>query len=303
MQPRLLGTLASVKTFTIDLGGPVYGVDHGGSGTPIVLVHGLGGSHHNWHAVAEPLTRAGHVYAIDLSGFGRTPPSGRGASVDANQRLVASFIEWLDQGPAVVMGNSMGGLVTLLLGARNPDAVTRLVLVNPASPAWDPKWVDRRWAAMSLAYMVPGLAGSVVTAYERSRTPVQRIQESFSLIAHDPDRISEDLRQVHVDMAAERRQMPWAVPAFLDAYRSIVRYLPPPRYDRVARAVTAPTLLIHGRQDRVVPFAGSRRLSTVRPDWTFAPMDGVGHVPQMEVPDVFLRTVCDWLASPTDQAR
>ncbi|MDH3499202.1 MAG: alpha/beta hydrolase, partial [Acidimicrobiia bacterium] len=104
--------------FTIDLAGPVYGIDHGGQGRPVVLVHGLGGSHHNWNALVPHIAHLGHVYALDLSGFGRTPPARRGSSVDANQQLVNDFIGHLDDGPVVLVGNSMGGMISLMQAAR-----------------------------------------------------------------------------------------------------------------------------------------------------------------------------------------
>lgn len=272
-----------MKSFVVDLDGPVYAVDHGGSGQPIVLVHGLGGSHQNWNGVAPRLRHLGRVFALDLRGFGRTPLAG-GSSVEDNRRLIDSFIAYLDDGPAVVVGNSMGGLVSLAQAAQRPETVDRLVLISPAAPVWDPAQVDPRWAAMNLLYLIPGVGRVAVTAYERSRTPSQRVRESFSLVAADPDRLTP-LFADHVALATERRRQPWAISAFLEAYRSIVGQLPPRRYDRMVRSVRAPTLLLHGRADRVVPIGAAERLSRLRPDWAYVPLENVGHVAQMEAPD------------------
>ncbi len=287
-----------MKSFVIDLDGPVYGVDHGGRGRPIVLVHGLGGSHHNWAGVAPRLRHRGRVFALDLRGFGRTPLAG-GSSIEANQMLVDGFIRHLADGPAVVVGNSMGGLVALAQAARHPDTVERLVLISPAAPVWEPAQVNPRWAAMNLLYLVPGIGRVAVSAYERSRSPAQRVRESFSLVAANPDRL-EPLFADHVALAAERRRMPWAIPAFLEAYRSIVGQLPPPRYDRMVRSVSAPTLLLHGRADRIVPIGAAERLSRIRPDWTYVPLDDVGHAAQMEAPDRVAELIDRFY--PTDQA-
>ncbi len=284
-----------MECFTIDLDGPVFGVDYGGRGQPVVLVHGLGGSHHNWNALAPHIAHLGHVYALDLRGFGRTPPAGRGTTVDANQRLVHQFIEHLDAGPAMLIGNSMGGMISMMQAAREPSSVSRLVLISPAAPAWDRAQVNARWAILSALYLVPGVGHAAMKRYESSRTPEQRVHESFTLVAADAGGLAP-LRDDHIAMARERRTQPWAIPAVLDAYRSIVRYyLPRARYDNIVSSVQAPTLLVHGKVDRVVPFVGSRRLASLRPDWTFAPLNGVGHVAQMEVPDLLARLMDDWI--------
>ena len=284
------GTLAVVKTFTIDLDGPVHAADHGGAGPPVVLVHGLGGSHHNWLALAPLLGHLGRVYALDLSGFGRTPPAGRGVTVDANRRLVTAFIAHLDQGPAAVIGNSMGGLIALHVAAQSPAAVSHLGLISPASPSWEPRHVDARWLGFAAMYLTPGIGRLALRAYERSFTPEARVAESFRIVAADPTAL-EPVLAAHVEMARERRTMPWALDAVLAAYRSTVRNLLPDRFDPVAASVEAPTLLIHGRRDRVVPFKSALRLMEHRPDWRFLPVDGVGHVAQLEAPKLVAEAI------------
>src|SRR5439155_876425 len=82
-----------------------------GTGPTLVLVHGLGGSHVNWMAVAPALARDARVLAVDLAGFGRTPLGERSADVHANRILLDRFLEAVAAGPVVLVGNSMGGLV------------------------------------------------------------------------------------------------------------------------------------------------------------------------------------------------
>src|SRR5690242_7458182 len=125
-----------------DLGGPVHFVDHGGSGLPVVLVHGLGGSHLDWLNVAGPLGRHGRVLALDLVGFGRTPPEGRSADVWAQRDLLVRFVREVAGSPAVLVGNSMGGLLTVMAAAEYPDDVAGAVLVDPAVPPIEGEQVD-----------------------------------------------------------------------------------------------------------------------------------------------------------------
>src|SRR5438309_2608967 len=148
-----------MRSRTVDLGGPVHFADFGGSGPTMVLVHGLGGSHLNWLAVGPALAAHARVLAPDLAGFGRTPLAGRSAEVEANHGLLDRLVDALADGPVILVGNSMGGLLAMLEAASHPDKVAALVLVGPAQPrpAGLPMWVDPRVAAMFAAYAFPGV--------------------------------------------------------------------------------------------------------------------------------------------------
>jgi fermentation-respiration switch protein FrsA (DUF1100 family) len=67
-------------------------------------------------------------------------------------------------------------------------------------------------------------------------------------------------------------------------------------YLRSVRAVRAPTLMVHGSADRLVPLASARRVARLRPDWAFVVFDGVGHIPHVETPERFAAAVERWLA-------
>ena len=100
----------------------------------IVCVHGLGGSSVNWSAIAPLLTDRFRVIAPDLAGHGLTRSMGRGTRVSANQALLHRFIESVPGAPVILMGNSMGGMISLLEAAAAPEAVAGLVLLDPALP-------------------------------------------------------------------------------------------------------------------------------------------------------------------------
>src|SRR5882762_4121025 len=129
---------------TVDLDGQVHYADFGGEGRPIVLVHGLGGSHVNWLAVAPGLAAHGHVVALDLAGHGRTRSMGRTAKVGDNRRLLGRFLDAVAREPAVLIGNSMGGYLALAEAAEEPAKVASLVLVNAAVPMAPGARVDPR---------------------------------------------------------------------------------------------------------------------------------------------------------------
>src|SRR3989449_5872817 len=148
-----------MRSRTIDLDGPVHYADYGGTGPTLVLVHGLGGSHVNWLAVAPVLARRARVLAVALAGFGRTPLGERWADVHANRVLLDRFLDAGAGGPAVLVGNSMGGLVAMMEAALAPERVAGLVLVAPAQPRSAEARVDGTGAALFTLYAPPLVGG------------------------------------------------------------------------------------------------------------------------------------------------
>ena len=287
-----------MKLGVVDLGGPVHYADLGGSGPPMVLVHGLGGSLANWMAVGEGLAARFRVLALDLGGFGRTPLAGRGASVQANLALVGRFLDEVAGGPAAVAGNSMGGLIAALLAASRPEVVTRLILVNAAlgmAPG-APFKVDPRVAALMAVYMTP-VAGDLFLRWRAARLgSVGLVDATLRLCGVDPERLPPEILAAHVAVARDRGRMPWANDAFLAAARSIVAITARrARLDAMLRSIRAPTLLVHGTEDRLVPLGTAKHIARLRPDWSLALLEGAGHTPQLEVPERWLEAVHRWL--------
>ncbi|MDP9342387.1 MAG: alpha/beta hydrolase [Actinomycetota bacterium] len=280
---------------TVDLGGPVHYVDFGGSGQTLVLVHGLGGATVNWGASAPLLAEGARVLAVDLAGFGRTPRAGRSSSISANRELLDAFLEHVVAEPAVVAGNSMGGLISLLEAAESPDRVSALVLVDPALPAWVDA-LDPVVTQLFAAYATPGV-GEALLASMRDQDPRQLVEFMLALTCADPGTLSEQVVNDHVEFAIEYAGQEDAQAGFLEGARNLVEVLYQP--DRVREAilsVSAPTLLVHGALDRLVPLVAAETAASMRPDWTFEVMAKIGHVPMMEDPEGFTRIVLKWLS-------
>jgi len=107
---------------TADLGGPVYYLEFPGpsKGPTFVLVHGLGGSHANWLALAPMLAQRGRVLALDLPGFGLSPLAGRKATMSSSRSIIARFIHDVAATPVVLVGNSMGGALSISQAVADP---------------------------------------------------------------------------------------------------------------------------------------------------------------------------------------
>ena len=286
-----------MRSRTVDLGGPVHFADFGGSGPTMVLVHGLGGSHLNWLAVGPALAARARVLAPDLAGFGRTPLAGRSAHVRANAQLLDRFIDAVAEGPATLIGNSMGGLLAMMEAERQPEKVTRLVLVGAAQPRPPGTRFDPVVALTFAAYAVPGLGERFMRWRAARRGPEGLVRDTLQLVCADPGRVPAEVVAAHVALARDRMdRMPWGNQAFLEAARSIVFTLARRRevHAMIGR-IAAPALLVQGTRDRLVSLAASRATAALRPDWTLAVLEGIGHVPQLEAPERFVATVTGWL--------
>jgi pimeloyl-ACP methyl ester carboxylesterase len=274
--------------------GPLPATEWPGSGPPIVLVHGLGGSSIEWSRVAPALAAAtgSAVLALDLPGFGRCRLDGRSAAVGHQVRAVGDVLAGL--GGATVVGNSMGGLIAVTAAARDAGAVRSLVLVGPALPSGERSARAVAAAARFAAAAMPGIGPRLVHA-RRRRGPERFTDERLRAIVHRPERVHASVRAALVGLAAEHL----ADRAWAGAYSEATRSLPKAMGTawQVLPSITTPTLVVHGRHDRLVPVSLVQRLRGVRPDWTYEVFEDCGHVVHLEAPERFIATLVPWLAA------
>jgi pimeloyl-ACP methyl ester carboxylesterase len=260
------------------------------------MVHGLGGNAMNWMAVGPELAKTHHAVALDLAGFGRTPLFRRSAAVGANAALVHRFIEEVIGEPVVLMGNSMGGHIAILEAADHPRWVSALVLVDPAIPGVHVRRPAPAMLGVMAALTIPGLAEIVLDRRVRMLGPERLVQETMALVVADQSRVDPALLDAHVQLTRERGNLGRQNSrAFMQATRSLGLRMADPRFWTRVKKISAPTLVVQGDLDRLIPLAAARDLLRRRPDWTLEVIEGVGHVPMMETPDLFVRVVNRWL--------
>jgi pimeloyl-ACP methyl ester carboxylesterase len=284
-----------MRSLTIDLSGPYHYVDFGGDGPPLVLVHGIGGSYVNWIAVAPALTERFHVLAVDMIGFGLTPLAGRRADVSTQQRYLDRFIGATAGGEATLFGHSMGGLVVMLEAARSAASAARIVLIDPAAclirstTPGIPTWLMLALGAH------PAIGGRLAGMVARSRGPAALVVDTLSRAYAGP--IDPEFLRAHVELEVRRAGLPAPYRGYVEAWRSMRnQHAEGERWvTEVLRPITAPTLLVHGTADPLIPQRWFQRLARLRPDWATAPLDGVGHDPHMEAPGAFLKATNAWL--------
>jgi len=284
----------------VDLGGDVHYLDFGGpSGAPVIVgVHGLGGSSLNWSAIAPLLTGRYRLLAPDLAGHGLTRSLGRSTSVPTNQDLLHRFIEAVPGCPVILMGNSMGGMISLIEAGTSPGAVSALVLVDPALP-FVPVRPDPLVTALFALQATPGI-GQALAAGRRRQSPEAAVASVLNLCCADPSAVAPEVVARHVEMAHQRAAFSEVGRDFAVAMRSVIAtagYLHGQAYRRRIRSVTCPVLLVHGSADRLVPVAAARAAARAHPSWSVVILPGLGHVPQLEAPGECAAAISRWLAT------
>ncbi|HEV2931946.1 MAG TPA: alpha/beta hydrolase [Streptosporangiaceae bacterium] len=296
----------AVQGHVTDLDGPVHWIEFspGQEGTqrkpPIVFVHGLGGSHLNWCLIGPALAAGRRAVALDLHGFGLTPGSVPTVTVQANARLVSRFVREVIGAPVILVGNSMGGLISILHTAAEPDTVAGVVLIDPALPLPRGR-LDPRVTGQFLLYALPGLGEVFVRRYMMQRSPEQAVQQLLELCFADPSRANPTMTAAEIALIERRKpvsphQATVRARTFLAASRSLLRVLGlRGRYRAMMAGIDVPVLLIGGEDDRLVQVAAMRQAAARNPRWESVFLAGVGHTPMLEVPDVTTDTIRDWL--------
>ncbi len=297
--------MANPHSAWVDLDGHTHVLEVSGpiGAPPVVAVHGLGGSYANWLAVAPDLARDHRFYAIDLAGHGRTRPDHRSTGVAANQALLNRFLIEIVGEPATLLGNSMGGLISLNQAALNPTTVRDLVLMGPALPVGGFHLPEPAVLAGVVATGIPRLGARLVARRRAQLSPQEQVAEAMQLCTVDPSRIPDDVVAEMVEVARHRASFVGAELAVEHAARSTVMgVLNRRRYERVLDAVRAPVLILHGEQDRLVPVEASRRAVAGRPGWTLVTRADLGHVVQLEDPAWTVEQIRAWQSDAADRS-
>jgi len=266
---------------------------HAGT-TPLLLVHGLGGNTVSWELVAAPLAdRLGTgVTALDLPGFGRTRVDGRPASFSTHLAVLEAHLD--ANGPAVVVGNSMGGALGVALAVRRPALVDGLVLVDAAFPRPRANVEQLARTMRYAALMFPRAVTPLVRRRANLLGPAGLVDATLAVSLADPASLDPDLRTRLVALAHERGSYAEVAPAYAQSGGSLFRYLAGPMRHDLGR-VHCPTLMVHGRRDQLVPLTFARAVAQRRPDWVYEELRGCGHAPQLEQPDQLVSLIGDWI--------
>lgn len=257
-------------------------VDSGGDGPPILFVHGLGGHWQNWLATLPAFIGAHRVIAPDLPGFGRSPmPAGR-ISIPGYTRVLAQLCDALAVTAPIVVGNSMGGLIAADLAIAHPELVRRLVLVDAAGLSIEGLWKE---PLLTLARLLRlSSHGAAAAASPLLRRPRLRRAVLQPFVRY-PERLSGRL--------AGELIAGGEAPGLVGGLDAVLSY---PIRDRVA-AIVAPTLIVWGRNDVLVPVADAAELERlIGANARSLVFEDTGHLPMLERPSAFNALLADFIA-------
>lgn len=250
-----------------------------------VFIHGLGGTSLNWTDLMALMADDVRGYAVDLHGFGQSPPPRDGdVSPRGHARAVAEFIEEeLGGEPVHLFGNSLGGAVALQLAARRPELVRTLTLVSPALPN-----LYATQGTLPLTVMaVPGIGESLLRRY-REKVPLeQRVRNTIETVMVKPE-LTPDQRMLEAVAEQQAREhLPYADDEFLRSLRALLgTFLDrgPDRPWKLAERVQCPVLVVYGLRDPLIdPKSARRATKHFRTADVLVLPDG-GHVSQIEDP-------------------
>ncbi|CAL9429049.1 alpha/beta fold hydrolase [Streptomyces sp. enrichment culture] len=268
---------------------------------PALYVHGLGGSSQNWSALMPLLDDVVAGEAVDLPGFGYSPPPDDGNySITAHARAVIRYLDSSGRGAVHLFGNSLGGAVATRVAAARPDLVRTLTLVSPALP----ELRVQRTAVPTGLLAVPGVA-QLFTRLTREWTAEQRVRGVMALCYGDPGRVSPEGFRHAVQEMERRQRLPYFWDAMARSARGLVNaYTLGGQHGlwRQAERVLAPTLLVYGGRDQLVGYRMARRATRAFRDSRLVTLPDAGHVAMMEYPTAVAAAFRELLADATDSA-
>ncbi|WP_277453791.1 alpha/beta hydrolase [Janibacter sp. DB-40] len=263
---------------TIDVNGIATNYHDVGEGDPVLLIHGSGpgvSAYANWRVVLPELSRTHRVIAPDVLGFGYTErPEGVTYDMATWTEHLVGLMDALGIEKAAVVGNSFGGALALNVAAHHPERVSRLVLMGAVGVPFEiTEGLDKVWG------------------FEPS---LENMVDLMDVFAYDRSLLTEDLARLRLEAATR--------PGVHEAYSSM---FPAPRQNSVEamtipdqdiRAITQPTLIIHGRDDEVIPLSNSMRLHELIEQSQLHVFGQCGHWVQIEHTKDFTQLVEAFLA-------
>lgn len=257
-------------------------VDLGEGDKPaLVLIHGIGGCWQNWLQAIPRLATRRRVIAFDLPGFGSSPLPQERLTLAFYARTVEALAGALELGPTVLVGNSLGGLISVETAATYPDRVERVVLVAPAG--------------VSVAQLPHSLKLLCQLSAIRSAQTVGVLRRVPGFSAHPMSPV------VHEPAAFERGLLRAAfrpgggTPGFVHALPTLIDPRLPSHLRRQLGAVAAPALVVWGRDDRINPLADAQTFLAGLGTAELAVIEGCGHTPMLEHPRTFNDLVLEFV--------
>ena len=266
-----------------------------GKGRPLVLIHGFGASIGHWRKNIPGLAQAGYrVYALDLLGFGDSDKPRLDYTLDLWQSLLNDFAQHQIQDAVIFVGNSIGGLLTLMMLAHHPEVAAGGVLLNAAgglNMRPEELTLPQRFVVGSLKRLITHRrVGPFLFDQVRSK---RRIRGSLAQVYRNREAITDEL----VDML----HAPSCDPNAHHVFASIMTAPAGPRPSELLPHIQHPLLVLWGEEDPWAPLPTAEiyhklsQLPSAQPQVTFHSIPQTGHCPHDERPEVVNPLMIQWL--------
>lgn len=242
-----------------------------GSGGPVILIHGLGGSIESWTNNVDELAKSLRVIAIDLPGFGLSDKPKMDYTIKFYREFVVQFLKQLQLEQVSIVGSSLGGHVAAEVAISHHDLVKRLVLTSPAGA------LPRSFKGS------PALWKYVKVISAKS---VQQVKQALFAVDNKP------VDDSYAQLVYQKLLMPGAKEAFLSALAGSAKA---PRLNSRLHRIKAPTLLLWGKEDTMIPVRFVEPFVKMK-NCRIVMLENCGHRPHVDRPEVFNKIVVDFLA-------
>ena len=277
--PHWPGEMVSLGSHEVFVRGAPAGQDT----EPALFVHGLEGSSRNWTDLMDLLSPRLACDALDLPGFGDSPPRPDGRySIAALAETVIALIQKRSR-PVHLVGNSLGGAVSVKVAATRPDLVRTLTLISPALPDLRPRLDLVRFPVVALPRVGPRL----IRQYQAALPPERRVAAVIATCYSNPGLYPQARFAAEVAELSRRDSLEYAAAALMGSARALTaEFLRKGRHSpwRDVARITAPCLVIYGQHDRLVDPRAAGRAAHMFSEARIVVLPRTGHVAQMERP-------------------
>ncbi|AQV02461.1 MULTISPECIES: alpha/beta fold hydrolase [Desulfococcus] len=265
----------------IDLAGRRTHFIERGRGRPVVLIHGFNLDHHSWIKNLDALAAHFKVYAPDLWGHGYSTREPIAYGYDLFEEQIRLFLDALDIQSASLIGHSMGGGTSIVLGLRHPDRVDKLVLVDASG-------IPTRLPFQAKIFRLKGVAEFLLSL------PTDRIRRMnlADIWIHDRGALTEDIyRNLMGFQKIEGTTQALLAILRADFFNTLEAEI------KALGGSGIPTMIIWGREDAALPVGNAKTMKDFIPGSRLEILEKAGHLANFDQADTFNELVIDFLNS------
>jgi pimeloyl-ACP methyl ester carboxylesterase len=241
-----------------------------GQGPVVILLHGLGGDGSRWTTTMSSLAGDFHVIALDQIGFGESDKPLANYNHGMLAEFLVEFLRVVDVPKATIVGHSMGAYVAIYAAVHYPQVVDRLVLVDGGGLVNKPR-SDR-------------------LIQIQNSTTLAETREYFELLYYDKSRVTDAMVRENL---TRRLRASYTIARMQEARAKGMSKIT----EAHAKRITAPALIVWGKQDELLPSSDAAELGRILPNSRVALIDQCGHIPQVEQADQFHRLLREFLGA------